>query len=253
MANKDNDNEPNDGPAFYDRSDVFDRYRELRGRPWNANDTLEAPVVEQVVGDVRGLRVLDLGCGAGGYGRALLGRGASRYVGLDGSTRMAGLARNTLRGTSGEIIERDLAGATFEANAFDLVVSRLALHYLADLDGVLAAAAHALVPGGRLVYSVEHPVITSCSRAGTGPRRQDWIVDDYFVTGPRQETWLGATFRKYHRTLEDQVAAVQRAGFVLTHLRESRPRRELHPDASEYQRRSRIPLFLVLGGQLPRP
>jgi len=243
--------EPSDGPGFYDRADVFERYSSMREQVGNANDTLEAPVVDALVGDVRGLRVLDLGCGSARYGRDLLARGAVRYVGIDGSSRMAALARASLHGTAGEVIEADLAALDVEQDGFDLVISRLALHYVEDLRSTLTAAAGALVPGGRILFSVEHPVITSCSRAWTGPKRQDWIVDDYFRTGLRETTWLGASVRKYHRTVEDHVSALMAAGFTLEALREPRPEREHVPDPAELDRRSRIPLFLILAGRKP--
>jgi SAM-dependent methyltransferase len=241
--------EPNNGPAFYDRLDVFDRYRSMREQAGNANDTLEGPVIQALVGDVSGLRVLDLGCGSAAYGKELLQRGAGRYVGIDGSSRMVALARVSLHGTTGEIIEGDLSRIAFDENAFDLAISRLALHYVEDLSSTLLAVARALVPGGRIVFSVEHPVITSCSRAWTEPKRQDWIVDDYFLAGPRETTWLGAPVRKYHRTIEDHFSALLDAGFGIEHLREARPDRKHLRDPAEFERRSRIPLFLIVSGR----
>ena len=53
------------------------------------------------------------------------------------------------------------------------------------------------------MFSVEHPVITSCDRAWQGQgQRQDWIVDDYFDNGPRVTQWLGGQVTKNHRTVE---------------------------------------------------
>lgn len=235
-----------DGPSFYDQADVFERYMRMRESAANANELLEGPEVEDLVGDPRGLRVLDLGCGAGAYGRRLLDAGAARYAGIDGSAKMVASARALLEGTAAELVEADLATARAETGAFDLVVSRLVLHYLADLHAVFAMAREALAPRGRLVFSVEHPVITSCSRGWSDGPRQDWIVDDYFVPGARETDWLGGKVTKYHRTLEDYWAALRSAGFVVDHIREGRPRRALFDDAGEYQRRARIPLFLIV-------
>lgn len=53
---------------------------------------------------------------------------------------------------------------------FDLVVSRLAFHYIQDLEKALAGIHRALRDSGPLIFSVEHPVITSSdqSRQGSG-------------------------------------------------------------------------------------
>jgi len=100
------------------------------------------------------------------------------------------------------------------------------------------------------VFSVEHPVITSCDRGwAAGTLRQDWVVDDYFVTGARENAWMGGTVRKYHRTVEDYFRALQHAGFTVEQLRDSRPQRAQFADQQVYERRMRIPLFLFLSGR----
>lgn len=238
------------GPAFYDDPNVFETYWASRTRPDNPNETLEQPVLRELAGDVQGLRLLDLGCGAATFGVYALARGAQSYVGVDASARMIAAARAALAGTSGRVVEASVETWAYPEAAFDLVVSSLALHYLHDLDAVMTGVARALVPGGRLVFSVEHPIITSCARGWTQSQRQDWIVDDYFVTGPRETTWLGGTVIRYHRTLEEYVAALHAAGFALDAVRESRPEPARFTDPEEYTRRLRIPLFLFLAGRL---
>ena len=238
------------GPAFYDDDAVFATYMAARQRRDNPNDTLERPVMLELIGDLAGLRMLDLGCGDAAFGREALARGGRAYVGVEGSRNMAAAARAMLAGTSGQVIHCALEQWEAPDAAFDLAVARLSLHYLADLAPVFAQVHRALAGGGRFVFSVEHPVITSCNRGWpAGAPRQDWVVDDYFVTGARETAWLGGTARKYHRTIEDYFRALQDARFMVEQLRESRPQREQFADAQTYERRRRIPLFLFLAGQ----
>lgn len=242
-----------DGPAFYDDDDVYATYLAHRRRVDNPNDTMERPVIDELVGDVRGQRILDLGCGAGGFGRDVLTRGANGYVGIDGSHKMAAAACDQLEDTPALIIHHRIETWSYPIAAFDLAVARLVLHYVADLGPVFEHVARALVPGGRFVFSVEHPVITSCARGFPADTpRKDWIVDDYFETGERRTSWLGGDVRKYHRTVEDYFAAAQAAGFVVEQLREARPRPAQFTDAGTYERRKRIPLFLILAGRSSR-
>jgi SAM-dependent methyltransferase len=239
------------GPEFYDDNQVFQTYLQHRRRVDSANDTLEKPVLWEMLGPVAGLRILDLGCGDGAAGVDLLGQGAAAYLGVEGSHNMAGLARQALSGTSGEIVQADMQSWEYPAVAFDRVISRLALHYLPDLQSVFERVFRALQPGGRFVFSVEHPVITSCDRGWQSGVRQDWLVDDYFDTGVRTTQWMGGEVIKYHRTVEQYFLAVQAAGFVVEQLRESHPRRENFQQEATYLRRRRIPLFLFIGARKP--
>lgn len=159
---------------------------------------------------------------------------------------MAQSGRDTLEGTSGEIILSSIEDWNYPEASFDLVVSRLALHYVENVEECFRNVYKTLVPGGRFVFSVEHPVLTSCNRSKEGSkRRADWIVDNYFETGERNYPWLGSTVVKYHRTVEDYFAAVQKAGLMVKSLRESRPSPS-QLDHEEYVRRLRIPLFLFI-------
>jgi SAM-dependent methyltransferase len=239
------------GPAFYDDEEVFATYWASRERPDNPNDTLEQPILRELIGELHNRRILDLGYGAAAFGRYALAHGARSYLGIEGSRNMAVAAGRTLAGTAGQVAHAAIETWLYPKATFDLVVSSLALHYVSELDAVFAGVHRALVDGGRFIFSVEHTIITSCARGWQTPQRQDWIVDDYFVVGPRETAWLGGEVIRYHRTVEGYVAALQQAGFVLDRLRESHPRREWFVDEAEYERRTRIPLFLFLAGQKP--
>jgi SAM-dependent methyltransferase len=180
----------------------------------------------------------------------MAGKDAGEMKGIEGSRNMLALAEQNLSGTGGQVSQANLETWEPPKEAFELVISRLAFHYLVGLEAVLVRAFQALVPGGRVVFSVEHPVITSCERAWQGQGlRQDWIVDNYFESGERVTHWLGSQVIKVHRTVEDYFLPLQRAGFVVESLRESRPQRAQFSSEETYQRRIRIPLFLFLAGR----
>ena len=239
-----------DGPRFYDDPTAFAIYQQHRERADNANDTLERPVVLELLGDVRGLDVLDLGCGDGAFGKDLLDAGAASYCGVDGSTNMIAAAQSKLNGTRGVAHLAELQQWAYPTDSADRVTARLVLHYLENFEPIFAGVHRALRPGGRFVFSVEHPVITSCDKVWGGDGlRQDWVVDDYFVTGRRVTTWLGAEVVKYHRTVEDYFLALQAAGFTVQSVRESRPERRHFADDEQFARRQRIPLFLFMAAE----
>lgn len=241
------------GPEFYDDDAVFSIYMSGRNeRVDSPNDVLEKPVIDELVGSLANLRILDLGCGDARYGREALEQGCLSYLGIDGSQNMINLANEQLAGTSGQVLRATIENWTFPQEQFNLVISRLALHYVEDIAAVFANVYNALVEDGRLIFSVEHPVITSCNRARKkGQARQDWIVDGYFDTGLRQTYWIAGEIIKYHRTVEDYFMALRQAGFEVDAVRESRPRPERFTDPATYERRKRIPLMLFFSARKP--
>lgn len=239
------------GGAFYDAPQVTDRYLQHRHSGVHSpNHVMEEPALLDELGPIAGLRVLDLGCGDAAIGRTLLAAGCRSYLGLDGSTEMTRAANATLAGTSGRVDRMDIEKFSAPPHTFDLIISRLALHYVDDLDSVLSACWRSLSPSGRLLITVVHPVITSHeARQSTNEARTSWVVDDYFHTGARQRNWLGNTVTWYHRTIEGYVAALTRAQFAITTLRECAPRHDrFEGDMAEFARRRRVPLFLLLAG-----
>jgi SAM-dependent methyltransferase len=239
-----------DGSSFYDDDGVFDTYTARRKRPDNPNDTLEKPIILELAGDLAGRRILDLGCGDAAFGVEALQQGCQSYVGIEGSQNMAAAARQNLAGTAGQVVHATLESWDYPAEAFDLVISRLVFHYIEDVYSVFRKIYRVLVSGGQLVFSVEHPVITSCDRGwqGAGPR-QDWVVDNYFDTGQRITSWMGGQVIKYHRTVENYYTSLQRAGFVVESLREAEPHRDRFEQEETFLRRKRIPLFLIMAGR----
>lgn len=235
------------GPDFYDQEHVFATYMQRRERSDSPNDTLEKPIIMELIGDVHGADVLDLGCGDGRFGVELLAAGCQSYTGVEASNRMVEKGEQRLKEAGGILHHATIESWPYPTSAYDLVVSRLALHYLADLQQTFEQVHKALKPGGLFVFSVEHPVISSCDRAirETGIR-QAWIVDDYFDEGERNVAWMNSEVIKYHRTIENYFLGLQKAQFMIESLRESAPQKENFNDDALYARRKRIPLFLLL-------
>ncbi|MDQ0173273.1 class I SAM-dependent DNA methyltransferase [Paenibacillus tundrae] len=236
----------NRGSDFYDNEANFEKYMERRRWQENANDTLEKPIMLELIGDVAGKSILDLGCGDAKFGAELLGaqHQASSYTGVEGSVNMVDAAHESVKGLNAQIKQAFLEDWNDEAQTYDVAISRLAIHYIEDIDSLFRKVYHTLKDGGTFSFSVEHPVITSTLQpSGT---RTNWIVDQYFIEGFREQQWLGGSVKKMHRALESYYIALQKAGFRVEHLRESAPQRQHFVNEETYLRRQRIPLFLLL-------
>lgn len=234
--------------SAYDDPSVFAAYTAAHvPGPHNPNHVMEAPAVWGELGEVTGLRVLDLGCGDARFGADLLAAGAASYHGVDGSRRMVTRARQVLTETVGSVEDARLEDHVPPARSAEVVTCRLAAHYLADLDAFLAGVRHALVDGGRFVMTMVHPVLSSHDTPSDGPR-QHWVVDDYFRPGPRRRPWFGSEVTWHHRTVEQYHHALTAAGLTVRVLRECPPDpTRLVGAPGELDRRRRVPLFLLLG------
>jgi SAM-dependent methyltransferase len=241
-----------DGTAFYDDTQNFATYTAHRQQPDNPPDTLEKPVFLELVGAVGGKRILDLGCGAALFGCAALEQGAESYLGIEGSQNMVAAAQKTLAGSAGQVIHTPIETWNYPEAAFDLVISRLVLHYIADFAALCTNVYQTLTANGRFIFSVEHPIITACAHSWqTNGSQPGWLVDTYFIPGPRVTAWLGGEVVRYHRTIEEYFGLLQSAGFVVERLRESCPQRDQFADAATYELRKRVPLFLFLAARKP--
>jgi len=235
------------GIAFYDEPAIHERYVTARAAADEPNKALEEPFVLQFLGDVAGCDILDLGCGDAAIGRRLLDAGARSYAGVDGSILMVDRARAALAGTGGTVSQVDLEDwRPASESSVDIVLSRMALHYVADLGRLLGAVRRACRPGGRLVFSVEHPVVTSSYDAdwdGDVPRV--WRVHGYYREGPRSCPWLGARVRKHHRTFETYLTLLAGSGLRLRGFSEGVPRAAHFADQTVFQRRLEVPMYVT--------
>ena len=201
----------------------------------------DRPTILAMAGNVRGKRVLDVGCASGGLSEAFAERGAS-LVGVDLNPRLIERARERL-GSRAEFHVADIADPLpfLETGSFDVVAASLVLHYLADWGPPLREFARILRPGGALLISTHHP--TQDVMIATPPA-------PYFETVLLTDTWRkgGRDFqvRFYHRPISAIVDALADAGFVIERIPEPVPDPNAFPDRAFYERMRQGPWFLFI-------
>lgn len=235
------------GSEFFNDPTVFETYQNHRKIKQNPNSILELPIIESLLPALGGKVICDLGCGDGSFDRHLVSKGAKEIIGIDGSQKMIAFAQQDCPKKI-KFVRADIEAFNFPENKFDLVVSRLALHYLKNLKGVFQKIYRSLKRDGLFLFSVEHPCLTAGPTDWTSYKRGSggniWPVDRYFHEGKRNIFWMGKTVRKYHRTLETYFSLLATAGFQIKNVCESRPRKDLIEDEALYERLCRMPLFL---------
>lgn len=235
-----------EGASAYEEKDFLANFLKRRNRSESPNNSIEKPVIYDLLGAFQNKRILDLGCGDALFGKELLESGALFYHGVEGSEQMSKLASANLTGLEAFITVSSMETFDFPVEGYDIVVSRMAIHYLPEVDQLFRNVSKALKVGGKFVFSVQHPLTTSSFASKTsGDRRSNWIVDEYFEEGERQEPWIDKIVVKHHRTIESYFSALTKAGFSVTGLQEGMPKQQYFVDEKEFIRRKRIPVILA--------
>lgn len=204
------------------------------------------------MGDVAGLRILDLGCGEGGYARRLAAagaivtaadcsEGAIRYA--SGQARREGLQIEHLLRNSNDLF--DIPDASFDA-----VLCSMMLMDVEDLAGTLREIVRVLAPGGRVLVSMLHPCFDGNHEHGIGRQGQgetrEVVVKNYFEPreweAPLPNGTTSVIWR--HRTLSEYVKAFLAAGLTIADMHEPRA---TEAEAAAFRSLTmirRIPLFL---------
>jgi SAM-dependent methyltransferase len=211
---------------IYDNPEFFAGYSRLGRSVDGLGGAAEWPALRAMLPAIDGISVVDLGCGFGWFCRWARQHGAAQVLGLDVSEKMLARARSESPDPAIDYAIADLERLDLPAGSFGLAYSSLALHYIDGLERLLDTVHRALVTGGRLVFSVEHPIYTAPSDPGwetdaTGGRR--WPINDYLVEGPRSTDWLTKGVIKQHRTIAHYLNALLGHGFAVLHVEEWGP------------------------------
>jgi SAM-dependent methyltransferase len=237
---------------IYDNPGFFAEYDRMREHGLGMNESMEQPAIRSLFPGERelaGMRVLDMGCGAGETCRLLAESGAASVTGMDVSRNM--LEKAALKPHPAiTYIHMAAEEASFEPGSFDFVVSSLMLHYIEDISPLIRNVRSWLRDGGRFVFSMEHPVATAGQGFEESPgkgftnalwltdengKRDGWKLMRYADEGRRVSTWFVDGVVKYHRTTATIINTLIDSGFEIERM--------LEPHASEEVERERPELI----------
>lgn len=233
----------------YDEEIFFEKYSQMDRSKKGLSGAGEWRQFQKLMPDFRGKRVLDLGCGYGWHCRYAAENGAASVLGTDISQKMLRRAEEMSVGTGIRYRRKAMEDLEFPDESFDIVLSSLAFHYVRDFFRLLEKINSWLVPEGKLVFSVEHPVFTAYGN-------QDWYrdeqgnilhfpVDRYFFEGKRDAVFLGEKVIKYHRTLTTYLNGLLQSGFSLEQVVEPQPPEEML-DLPGMEDELRRPMMLLI-------
>jgi SAM-dependent methyltransferase len=237
---------------IYDTDAFFRGYSQLPRSVHGLDGAPEWPAIRALLPEISGKRVVDLGCGFGWFARWARQQGAGHVLGLDLSHNMIGRARADTPEGMIEYRIADLEALDLPEKSFDLAYSSLAFHYVGDF-GKLARTIHrALVAGGHLVFTIEHPIYMAAAQpqwtVDPGGRKS-WPVNGYFNEGSRTTDWLAKGVVKYHRTIATTLNTLLDAGFAIRRVVEFAPTAEQIAAVPQLAEELERPMMLIVAAQ----
>ncbi len=203
------------------------------------------PAIDELLGDVRGKRILDAGCGEGSYCRKLSSKGAL-VTGIDSSKDMIAIAMRKSPGHNVDYEMMDLGQRlNLKDRQFDIVLANMVLMDMPRIAVAISEFTRVLRKDGSLLFSIVHPCFFDYEWVSDEKGRKLYKpISDYLNEKVEELNFWGKTLY-YHRPLSAYFTALEHNGFSIISLKEPVPSDELlekHPDW-EYHRR--IPSFIV--------
>lgn len=191
------------------------------GFVWGPEGLTEAEA--EVLGQVQGRWVLEVGSGAGQCSRWVRSRGG-HAVGLDLSHRQLQHSRRIDEQTGIHVpsVRGTATALPFADDSFDIVFSAFgALQFVADIEDAIAETARVLRPGGRFAFSITHPTRwmfpDDPGEPGLTASQPYWDRTPYVEV---DDTSGEVSYVEHHRTLGDWVGLLSSRGFALQTLLE---------------------------------
>lgn len=188
---------------------------------------LNNPATFKLIGDVKGLLILDLACGEG-YNTRILARKGAKVTGVDFSERMIEHAKQDEEKEKLSINYFVSDAANLEelsSDYFDLITCFMSLQDIENYEKAISEVARVLKSRGRFIFSIPHPcfspIIVNGKRVTTTTR--------YFGMIKYPIEWKMARLLKpfkttsFHRTLTDYFDTLYKSKLFVSRLVEPKP------------------------------
>ncbi|MGD8566064.1 MAG: class I SAM-dependent methyltransferase [Candidatus Bathyarchaeota archaeon] len=182
----------------------------------------------KLLGEVKGKKVLEIGCG-GGQNAIVLAKWGARSVGLDISEEQVKHAIELARKTKVQVkfyVGNMESMEMFSDECFDVVLSSCAIGYSENPEKVFHEVFRILRGDGLFVFCVVHPIANRGRVVRYGGRKY-WGLGNYFYRGKRIWKWKikgkVAEFYGYGRTFGDYINPLITSGFIIEKVLEPKP------------------------------
>jgi SAM-dependent methyltransferase len=238
----------------------YDKYAkewasDIRSGKVFSHDYIERPAMLAKLPDLKGKRVLCIGCGSGEECAELAKRGA-QVVGIDSSIELIKIAKQSFPDI--EFAVMDMEALDFPGESFDFIYSSLTMHYKEHWSKTLELIYRAMKPDSSFLFSTNHPLTWAAETIHEGVYKarlfgyeqtdgEMKLHGDYFTTRLLHDTWWGYfEVSVYTKPLSEIFQEIREANFEIVDFLEPKSlAKGKDVDPLQYARYQRMPLFMI--------
>lgn len=198
-------------------SEKYQKYTKISLKDVHYGPLAEGEKKLKLLGNVKGRKILEVGCG-GGQNSVVLSKWGGKVTGIDLSPMQIAYAKK-LAIKGGVKVKFHVGNANnlsrfFKKNEFDIVISSFAFQYFKDLKKPFKEISKVLKKNGIFVFCTNHP-LTYHKFTSKGI-----LIKDYFK--PKISTWCWefpdrtkVRFLDFYHKFEDYFYALRTSGFLV--------------------------------------
>lgn len=228
--------------------DLATDYEMGRQREDSLDRLLEWPAQQQLVGDPKGLRILDVGCGSGAKAAHWAHHGAAAVTGIDISGHFISNPPDTVRFITADLSYLDDI-EELRGHSYDRIVFFQSISYASDQVHTLRCARNLLARNGRIIVQRSHPIRFAVERAeanGTSLGAEYYSTEPYYYRSGWNEQ---VTLTHSTETFATMLNTFTAAGLFVEHAVEPQlnaENRNLYPHKQQWLERYLGVLIFVL-------
>jgi len=243
--------EEKEAQKMYDDSAEFyhDTRTKINPKGWFYNEMLEMPATLSLLGNIKGKKILDYGCGTGIYAKILTKKQAI-VKGFDISEEMLKIAKQN----NPKLDLKLGSGYKIPFNEkFDIIVAALVVHYMQDWNKMFKEMSRVLSKNGLVIFSTENPVYeANANLIVKGKKYKALGIRNYFNEKKGYNYWTNPYNQKkikvpfYHKTYETIIKTIIKNNFEIIDYKDCFPlkkAKKLFPE--DYSKYSMMPMFMV--------
>lgn len=217
----------------------------------------EKPAMYSLLPDIKGKRVLSVGCGSGEDSAYLKKQGATESVGIDLIPELIAIAEKSYPECEFKVM--DMEHIDFPPESFDFAYSSLAIHYIEDWSLPLKEVFKVLKSGAHFLFSCSNHVrfcmegtkdteysIKKLEIKKNRTTNEIAIIGDYMAKKKNIDALGKDTANVWSMPVGQISKAIHDAGFLIEQIVEPKPLEELKDiEPMTYYRLSKLPEFII--------